>query len=654
MSRTTASTFAPTPGGRVLPGRGVAPLFLRQLLFGGAAAANASSINSIPVAMQDTTLTIGLKLPASVISSSNAGSDTTSLTTTTSAPTTSSTPGATSSPTLTTSTTPAPSGGAVTTPDPLLGTGSLLQPISSEDPRTTVDVAFGQLGHTHPMRVYENFSKHKAAGPYQTNRFWANWAFSGLRYGPWSGQDEDLMRMKLLYGYKTSDPIYVGTYGLRWMDGALGVLCEPHRLKSSTQFAQEKQGTNGFPSTGQETFSAAGQQWMAQSGNLAKFANEPHAYSYTRPVGLNEVSLFIDALELMEPQGATPQREYEIVKEGLLGIHATSTATASGSKILYPIYNGMAYVSAYYDGNDDLTPVLLFNAIRPTSVLKRGQYQYAQDNFGVEQHSWDFTLDANQGGAVYRVYLLPTSTSTSPSTNFHWNSDPVLQSPNKKLRMVQLNQKFQGWLRVAQVQSSGKKYEDNVERPTLRCRASTKSWTETRTECADDGYDISASAVLYDLGVDLHATQGGLLKYQFKHPPTAMRPGGSSPAGSAGSTGAPQHMHFAYQTHLRHLRSYTAGTNSVYSILNLQFQSHSQGWMTGVRGSVWEMLPNLLAETYQLDFLPPGDTTGVLDVVSGGVHTNLGQQFRDDFVHYKYGGENNYGAHNSVPAVGAV
>ncbi|CAD7961153.1 unnamed protein product [Amoebophrya sp. A120] len=520
---------------------------------------------------------------------------------------------------------------------PLLPAGSLLSPISSANP---VDGVFQPLRHTHPMRVYEGFAQHKVGGVYQTNRFWANWAFKGMRYGPYGDKDEDLSRMMEEYGFFRSVPIYVGTFALFWVDGSLAVLCEPHKITSSEQHQLNmgEKKMNGFPSAGKETFSADGEKWMSETGNKAKFANQPHAFAYTRPVALNEISLSIDAVELLSAQ---EKRQYEIVKESLLGIHATSTATATGSKILYPIYNGMSYVSAYYEPN--LTPVLLFNAITPTKITVRDLVGQPPNVF-----AWDFEMDAVQGGSVWRVFLLPVG--TAPVTDLAWDHDANLRTPNNRLRMVQLNQQFQGWLRVAQVQSSARKYDDGVQRPTLRCRATKDEWTATRTTCAS-AYDASAAAVLYDMGVDLQAS--GLLNYEFKHPPAALQPLAASTSGGSGSV-APEHLHFAYQTHLRHLKSNPDNENDFAAMVqDLQFQSMSQGWMTAVRGSRWSMKPNLLGEAQGLDFMPKGDSSGTLNLVSGQVLEDLRTEFRADFGHFKWGAPA-YSAHNSVPAPGGV
>ena len=143
-----------------------------------------------------------------------------------------------------------------------------------------------------------------------------------------------------------------------------------------------------------------------------------------------------------------------VVKEGLFGINVELRGPSGTTrKMTFPIYSGMAYVSAYYEGG--FTP-------KVTSERALLGVDPIQD--GV----WRLT---NNGGREFRLYAI------LPSGQF---ADSSYEFDNQGL----MNKPFEGWLRLAEVQEPG---DVNV-------------------------LDQHAGAVLTDWDMDLEL---GSLRYQF-------------------------------------------------------------------------------------------------------------------------------------------
>ncbi|CAE7525989.1 COG3, partial [Symbiodinium necroappetens] len=114
-----------------------------------------------------------------------------------------------------------------------------------------------------------------------------------------------------------------------------------------------------------------------------------------------------------------------IVKEGLFGIHVELRGPSGTSrKMTFPIYSGMAYVSAFYEGG--FTPKI-------TSQRALLGVDPIQD--GV----WRLT---NNGGREFRLYAILSSGEFADGT-YQFNSQGEMNKP------------FDGWLRLAEVQVAG-------------------------------------------------------------------------------------------------------------------------------------------------------------------------------------------------------
>ena len=176
-------------------------------------------------------------------------------------------------------------------------------------------------------------------------------------------------------------------------------------------------------------------------------SNGPDKIRYYFSAVINEFGL--GAVESTGSEGAV------VVKEGLFGIHAELRGpTGTARKMTFPIYSGMAYVTAYYEGG--FTPQITSErAILGVDLIQAGV--------------WRLT---NNGGREFRLYAILPSGEFADGT-YQFNSQGLMNKP------------FEGWLRLAEVQAEG-----DV-----------------------DVLDAHAGAVLTDWDMDLEL---GSLKYQFQ------------------------------------------------------------------------------------------------------------------------------------------
>jgi len=245
----------------------------------------------------------------------------------------------------------------------------------------------------------------EVAGPKGTNKFWANWVVS-------SGAHQT---------------IYPGPYSLRWASTAAGA---PPDLRVSHGEATNVYGN--AQTTGTDRI-----EW------------------YTTPF-VGEFGL--GAVESSGGQGHT------IVREGLFGVWAAWRGPAGTSrKVTYPIFSGMTYVSALFEGG--FTPrITSQRAI--TTVHKVGD--------GI----WSFV---NNGGVEFRVYAL-TPEGEPVDGSFDFDAAGKLNGP------------LEGWIRLARVVEQG---DEAV-------------------------LDAHAGAVL--TGVDLEVLAGGAVRYAFEKPGGSSTP----------------------------------------------------------------------------------------------------------------------------------
>jgi len=237
----------------------------------------------------------------------------------------------------------------------------------------------------------------EVAGPKGTNKFWANWVVS-------SGAHQ---------------AIYPGPYSLRWASTAAGA---PPDLRVS-----HGEATNVYGNA--QTTGADRIEW------------------YTTPF-VGEFGL--GTVESSGGQG------HAIVREGLFGVWAAWRGpTGTSRQVTYPIFSGMTYVSALFEGG--FTPrITSERAI--TTIHKVGD--------GI----WRFV---NNGGVDFRVYALtPAGEPVDGSFDFD--------------AAGQLNGPLEGWIRLARVVEPG---DEAV-------------------------LDAHAGAVL--TGVDLEVLAGGAVRYVFE------------------------------------------------------------------------------------------------------------------------------------------
>jgi len=205
----------------------------------------------------------------------------------------------------------------------------------------------------------------EVVGPKATNKFWSNWVVApGIH-----------------------EPIYPMPYVLKWGSKA----GEPPELQVS----------HGEP--------------RHVYGDAA--TNGPQRVRYYATPFICEFGL--GAAEPSGPEG------HIVVQEGIFGIRAEMRGpAASGRKIAYPIFSGMAYISGRYTGG-----------FTPRITTGRALVGVERIRSGV----WRFL---NNGGVEFRVYALRTS-GEFVDDSFEFDTNGLMNRP------------LEGWLRLAHVIEAG-------------------------------------------------------------------------------------------------------------------------------------------------------------------------------------------------------
>jgi len=229
-------------------------------------------------------------------------------------------------------------------------------------------------------------------GPIMTNKFWGNWLVST---GTWTS-------------------IYPMPYVIKWGHTA----GDPPALKIS----------HGSKVT------------SYQSANPERLQ-----YYYTS---------FVTEFALGASEDSSSSAVHTITKQQLFGIHTTVSGADGYSSMTFPIYSGMAYVSAQYS---NFTPQL---------TSDRAITNIEQVSGGI------FSL-SNNGGREFRMYVLDND-GNFVDTSYTFSDSGTM------------NQKFFGWIRLAEVTS----------------------------KCPTDILDAHAQAIV--TGMTLDVREGGRVSYKFE------------------------------------------------------------------------------------------------------------------------------------------
>ncbi|CAE7245485.1 unnamed protein product [Symbiodinium pilosum] len=203
---------------------------------------------------------------------------------------------------------------------------------------------------------------------------------------------------------------------------------------------------------------------------------------------------FVGEFALGASQTSGTSSSFEIAKEGLFGVHVNVKRPDGEVVMMYPIYSGMAYVSARYHAATPnvTTERTSFGNLRPFNNLLK-----------IRDGIWSVTTGHHPTStpAQLRLYALNA------------NMDFVDSSFELRMgcqgRCLFMNKPLDGWMRVAHVLSS---YDVDV-------------------------LDAHAAAIV--IGCDLQVKSGGLVRYRFE---------------SAKARSQPRLLHWAYAHHVKMLQ----------------------------------------------------------------------------------------------------
>eukprot|EP00434_Breviolum_minutum_P012097 symbB.v1.2.010668.t1/scaffold700.1/size171416/9 len=240
------------------------------------------------------------------------------------------------------------------------------------------------------------------------------------------------------------------------------------------------------------------------------------------------------------------RHSFEVVKEGIFGVHVAVKNPTANVSMMYPIYSGMAYVSARYFG---ATPKVTTERTSSGKVFAFNNLQRVRDGI------WSVVTGfhpLSRTPAELRIYAL------------HANLDFVNESFQLKLgchnSCLLLSKPLDGWIRVSRVIS------------------------------ARDVDVLDAHARAIPVGWDLEVEEGRV-RYKFE---LAAHNNASSP---------PELLHWAYAHHQKML----VGTARFAQNLSLS-QAPTKGHMRGVLGNEWLLQAKLFEQTSAMDFLPVAST----------------------------------------------
>ncbi|CAK9066692.1 unnamed protein product [Durusdinium trenchii] len=237
------------------------------------------------------------------------------------------------------------------------------------------------------------------------------------------------------------------------------------------------------------------------------------------------------------------QHDFQIIKEGVFGIHVEVRNPTANVSMMYPIYSGMAYVSARYTG---ATPKITTERSRFGDVFAFNNL--VQISKGVWSVSTGFHHLSPQS-AQLRIYLL--------DADLGFVDDSFQLELGCERSCLLLNRPLTGWVRAARVLAPR-----DVE--TL---------------------DLHAPAI--PVGWDLQMEDQGHVRYKFEV--------------AGGNSSLPKLLHWAYAHHQKMLQH--ENTTKMAKGLSSS-QAPTKGHMAGVLGNEWLLKAQFFNETNKLDFLP--------------------------------------------------
>ena len=255
--------------------------------------------------------------------------------------------------------------------------------------------------------------------------------------------------------------------------------------------------------------------------------------------------------------------EYSFTHESSTGVHVQ---LGSGSqKITFPIFSGMSYVTAKYEG--ELIPKFFrgFYFLHGACMVQNGVFEATYGSPIPDEKM--YTIDEHdnrveKANLVYRFYLI------TPSGDFADESYKMIAESGE----LHLNKPFNGYVRVAQVGG----YE-----------------MESCDDQCLDRLKESAPAILWDVEIDVR--DGGILEYSFVQPDEIAE------------TKDVQILHWAYATHIALLADSGVRNDEQTEVLgSMKIKAPSKGWMTAVVGNKWNMVTDM-QHVSNIDFLPTAD-----------------------------------------------
>lgn len=263
-----------------------------------------------------------------------------------------------------------------------------------------------KTGHNMPPRYWRagEDEGQPTLGPKQTNKFWTNWVTGSA-------------------GSRLA--IYPMPYSLRW------------------------------------SYSGGGKRLIISHSGPE---NVPDPDQPDRPIEYSAPFTPHFVLGAADIRGRSPvSSQHRIVKEDLTGFHA-EVRGPGGKRIIFPIYSGSAYVSAFYAGG--LTPMITTAGDTRITEVRR----WRNGIWKVRNHR----------GVEFRVYALDDG-------NFVADRFRFVQRRDRRGRVVwQMNRPFEGWIRIAR-----------ASRPHDRLIL-----------------DHHARSVL--VGCNVQVEEGGLVRYNFE------------------------------------------------------------------------------------------------------------------------------------------
>ncbi|CAJ1399569.1 unnamed protein product [Effrenium voratum] len=255
------------------------------------------------------------------------------------------------------------------------------------------------------------------------------------------------------------------------------------------------------------------------------------------------------------------QHDFQLVSEGIFGIHVEVKNDQANASMVYPIYSGMAYVSARYSGatpkvtteRRSFGDVTAFNKLQK---VKPGVWRVSTGHHPLSRRP-----------AEIRIYVL--------DANLRFVDDTFELALSCDAYCLVLNKPLEGWVRAAHVVAP----EDA------------------------EVLDAHARAIL--VGWDLEVEDGSV-RYKFQ---------------LAEGHDVPELLHWAYAHHEKMLQQKPSGQTRMANLT--ASQAPTKGTMRGVLGNEWHLEVPFFNQTDALDFLPKANLTDRRELLAAEANQSL-------------------------------